>query len=78
MDKLTLTIPEVAEQLNLSRSQTYELCRSGQIPGVLRLGVKRLVVSRAILVRWIEQAGAGSPNESEGDKLHDRTTEQFK
>ncbi len=51
--KLTLTITEAAHELSLSKSQTYELARSGQIPGVIRLGEKRIVVSTAILTAWI-------------------------
>ena len=56
-NKLTLTIAETAHELSISRSQCYELARQGVIPGVVRLGAKRIVVSRAVLVKWLEQAG---------------------
>jgi excisionase family DNA binding protein len=42
----TMTIPEVAEALGISRGLCYELARTGQLPGILRLGERRIVVSR--------------------------------
>jgi excisionase family DNA binding protein len=46
-DSLTMTIPEVARVLGISRGLAYELARRGKLPvRVIRLGEKRMVVSR--------------------------------
>jgi len=60
-ERLCLSIPEVAVQLGISRSNCYELCRAGIIP-VIRLGQKRLVVPRAALEKWLEAQTKGGMN----------------
>lgn len=46
-ESLTMTIPEVARALGISRGLAYELAKRDELPvKVLRLGEKRLVVSR--------------------------------
>ena len=57
-EHLCLSIPEVAVQLGISRSNCYELCRLGVIP-TIRLGLKRLVVPRAALEKWLEEQTKG-------------------
>lgn len=52
---LTLTVPEVARRLGISRGLAYQLARRGELP-VLRLG-KRLVIPRKAFDRLLEQAG---------------------
>ena len=52
--RLVVTVSEAAELLGISRGLAYELARAGQMPS-LRLG-RRLVVPRAALVTWLEQA----------------------
>ena len=52
-EKLTYTIPEVAEKLNISISQTYKLANEGALP-VIRLG-KRLLKSIKKLEDFINQ-----------------------
>lgn len=47
--RLTLTIREAATKLGISKNLAYDLARRGQLPGVIRLGNKRLVVSRVQL-----------------------------
>ena len=37
-DRLTLTVPEVAALLRISRGACYEAVRTGVLPGVLRFG----------------------------------------
>ncbi|WHH57198.1 helix-turn-helix domain-containing protein [Petroclostridium sp. X23] len=37
MSKLTLTISEFADQMNISRTKAYELAKNGSIP-VIRIG----------------------------------------
>ena len=48
--KLTLTVPEAARILGISRNLAYELAKQDRLPvKVLRLGDKRMVVSRQAL-----------------------------
>ena len=47
MDKLLLTIPEVAGQLGLGRSLVYEMVMRGEIPS-LKLGRARRVPAAAL------------------------------
>ncbi len=53
VERLTLTIPEAAKVLGISRGSAYALVNQGVIP-VLRLG-RRLVVPRAALLRMLDQ-----------------------
>lgn len=56
--KLTLSIPEAAEVIGVSRSQMYTLAKSEGFPTV-QVG-KRLLVSAKGLERWVdEQASKG-------------------
>ena len=49
-DALTMTIPEVAKALSISRGLAYDLARQDRLPvKVIRLGERRMVVSRAAL-----------------------------
>ena len=58
--KMTLSIPEVAETLGISRNLAYELAARGELPGTIRLGQKRIVVSRM----QIENLLRGDNNET--------------
>lgn len=44
-ERLTLTVKEAAAVLGISKNLAYELARRGELPGVIRLGEKRMVVS---------------------------------
>ena len=44
MEKLTLTVSEVAVALGISRNTAYQACRNGEIPSI-RVG-KRLLVPK--------------------------------
>ncbi len=48
---MTLTVPAVAEHLNLSESKTWDLVRTGQIPS-FKIGWRRLVL-RDVLQGWL-------------------------
>ena len=49
-DKLTMTIPEVAKALGISRGLAYELAKRDELPvKVLRLGGRRMVVPKRAL-----------------------------
>ena len=53
-EKLTYSIPETAKILGISRNLGYELARRGELPGVIHLGEKRMVVSKAAIQKLIE------------------------
>lgn len=56
--KMTLTIEEMAEELNISRPSAYELVKQDNFPA-FSIG-RRLLVSRKGLQEWIdEQCKAG-------------------
>jgi hypothetical protein len=50
--KLTVTVPVAARALGVSKAFGYQLARTGDLPGVRRLG-GRLVVSVPELLRYL-------------------------
>ncbi len=52
-ERWTLTITEAAAILGISRNLAYELAKRGELPGVIKLGQKRLVVSRQAIERLL-------------------------
>ena len=58
--KLTMTIEECAEALGICRATAYMLARQGSLPGCIRLGPKRLVVSKVALQKLLEHSGDGN------------------
>jgi excisionase family DNA binding protein len=52
----TYKIEEAAQLLGIGRNQAYSAAKTGQLPGVIKIG-KRLLVSRAALDRML----AGEP-----------------
>ncbi len=52
--KKTLSIPEVAEILGISRNLAYELASKGELPGLIRLGEKRIVCSKLAIEKLLE------------------------
>ena len=71
-DRLTYTIPEVAELLGISRSSAYLCVRRGEI-SALTLG-RRVVVARAALDALLTHASVGpdrmSTSEASDDRAH--------
>ena len=61
-ERLTLTIPEVAKTLRVSRKLAYDLASQGKIP-VIRVGQKRLLVPRKSLEDFL--AGKWQPAQKE-------------
>ena len=55
--KMTLSIPEVAETLGISRNLAYELAARGELPGLIRLGVKRVVCSKLAIGKLLQGNG---------------------
>jgi len=54
--RLTLTVEEAATALGVNPSTVYDYARQNQIPHV-RIG-KRLIISRAALMNWLNGATA--------------------
>ncbi len=52
MERRTLTVPEVAQMLGLSRNSAYKAAREGQIPGVIRIG-ERYMVPRSVVEKLL-------------------------
>jgi excisionase family DNA binding protein len=55
MERLTLTIEEVAQMLGCGRSLAYDMARDGRLP-VLRLG-RKMVVPRVAVEKLLAEAG---------------------
>ena len=55
---LLLTVKDLEAELQLGRTRTYELVRSGAIP-VIRIG-RAVRVPRDALRRWVEDRTSGS------------------
>ena len=45
-ERLTLNIKQAAAMLGISKNLAYELAKRGKLPGAIKLGQKRMVVSR--------------------------------
>ena len=58
-ERPTMSVPEAAAVLGISRALAYELVRRGEIPAV-RLG-RRIIVPRVALDRLFRSAGGLSP-----------------
>lgn len=52
LERLTMTIPEAAKVLGISKSKMYDLARSDGFP-TITVGTRRLI-SRKGLERWME------------------------
>jgi excisionase family DNA binding protein len=52
--RLTLSVAEAAGMLGISRNLGYSLAREGKLPGIVKLGQKRLVVSKAAIEKLLE------------------------
>ncbi|MDD4985166.1 MAG: helix-turn-helix domain-containing protein [Dehalococcoidales bacterium] len=56
--KLTLSVAEASVMLGISRNLGYALARQGQLPGCIKLGEKRMVVSKVALERLLNENDA--------------------
>lgn len=50
----TMSVEDAAAILGISRGWAYQLCREGTLPGVIKLGTRRYVVSRKALKKALE------------------------
>ena len=53
--RLTLSVEEASALLGISRNLGYKLARQGKLPGVISIGQKRLVVSKAAIEKLLQQ-----------------------
>ncbi len=63
-ERLTYSVAEAAAMLGISRNLAYDLARRGELPGTIKLGQKRLVVSRIAIEKLLQ--GDGKPESSPG------------
>lgn len=56
-EKFTISVSEAAKILSISRNLAYSLARQGQLPGVIKLGQKRLVVSKVAIEKLLQCNG---------------------
>lgn len=57
---LTISVPEVARQLGISKPQAYELAKQDGFPA-FHIGERRIVVHAALFEAWVkEQAEKGA------------------
>ena len=57
IDRVALTVPEMAEALGIGLSSAYELIHRADFPS-FRIG-RSVRISRARLVEWVEQQSEG-------------------
>jgi len=50
--RLTYTVEEAATRLGIARGKAYEHANLGNIPGVIRLG-RRILIIKSIFDRWL-------------------------
>jgi excisionase family DNA binding protein len=53
IERKILTIPEVAQTLGISRGLAYQLAKQGELPGLVRIGQKRVVCSKEAVERFL-------------------------
>ena len=56
-ERLTYSISEACSLLGISRNLGYELARRGELPGLIRLGQKRVVCSKLAIQKLLEGDG---------------------
>ena len=64
MDSEVMTVNQASKRLKISRALAYQLAREGKLPGAIRLGTKRIIVSRVQFDRWLNGEGNGQPKEN--------------
>ena len=63
MDKQILVAEEVAELLRVDKQRVYELTRTNQLPGIIRLGDRQYRYSAQAIKHFLH--GGGNNEESE-------------
>lgn len=62
-ERLVYSVKEAAAMLGISKNLGYELAKRGELPGAIKLGKKRVVVSRAQLERVLGIGNCEEQNE---------------
>ena len=57
MDSEVMTVMQASKRLKISRALAYQLCRENRLPGAIRLGAKRIIISRVQFERWLNGDG---------------------
>jgi excisionase family DNA binding protein len=60
-----LTLKEVAKLLRIGERTTYELCRTGQLGGAIKVG-GQWRIEREAFSRWVERGGGAAEQASRG------------
>jgi len=53
-ERLTCSVKEAASMLGISKNLAYSLCKQGKMPGAIKLGPKRIIISLIKLKRILE------------------------
>jgi excisionase family DNA binding protein len=64
--RLVYSVGEVAKLLHISRNLAYELARKRELPGVIFMGVRRMVVSKAAIDKLLAE---GSLERGQNDNV---------
>ena len=48
-----MSVKQASKRLKISRALAYQLAREGKLPGAMRLGAKRIIISRVQFERWL-------------------------
>jgi len=57
METEVMTVKQASKRLKISRALAYQLAREGKLPGAIRLGSKRIIVSVARFEAWLNGEG---------------------
>lgn len=62
METEVMTVKQASKRLKISRALAYQLAREGKLPGAIRLGSKRIIVSVAKFERWLNGNKDNNPS----------------
>lgn len=62
-ERLTLSVKEAGAMLGISKNLAYELVKRGEMPGAIRLGQKRIVISRVQIEQLLKGKQDGKTDE---------------
>lgn len=65
-ERLCISVREAAKALGISRNLAYDLARTGQLPGAIRLGKKRIIISKTQFWRWVD--GSVKTEDKDGEQ----------
>lgn len=54
MAEWTYSIPEFAKKAGISVSLAYQLARKNKLPGQLKCGQKRVILSKVAVDKWLQ------------------------